>query len=61
MTAPALTRADWEYIHSTLLLRVRRQSGKLRNARKKNFDSPQVAYLEQDTKRAEELAARVKP
>lgn len=61
MTAPTLTREDWEYIHSTLMLRVRRQSGKLRNAKKKGFDSPQTQYLEQDTKRAEALAARVKP
>lgn len=61
MSNRALTREDWDYIHSTLVMRVRRQSTKLRNAKKKEFDSHQVRYLEQDTKRAEELAARVKP
>lgn len=57
----ALPREDWEYIHHALESRVRRQRGKLRNARKKEIDTHAVRYLEQDTKRAEELAKKVAP
>lgn len=56
-----LPREDWEYIHQALVSRVRRQSGKLRNAKKKGHMDHNVKYLEQDTKRAQELAAKVAP
>lgn len=56
-----LPREDWEYISHALSSRARRQNGKLRNARKKEIDTHAVRYLEQDTKRAEELARKVAP
>jgi len=55
----SLSREDWDYIHHALTARARRQTGKLRNAKKKGHMDHNVRYLEQDTKRAEELAKKV--